>query len=200
MCSYSNPVKYLIAVVLSIVISGSAYAKEGDSIFLVGQIGIATGGDQLVGLTYSDGTTEDIDGGDGDYLNVGFFVKPFSDRNFETQITAGFKEHKSEATNGTVKWSRYTVDLIQFYRFENFRIGFGGTYHFDPKVKGTGVASSLNETAADTFGLVSEIDWFLGKREICEVFLGFKYTNIDYEFNGRKFSGDSIGAHFGIYF
>lgn len=199
-----NPITKLlnsmVTIILFFAISNNAFSKEGDNIFFVAQYGLSYGGDELVFLTYSDGTSETIDGGDGEQFSIGFFVKPFENRGFESQFTMGISEYKVKASNGTVTWSRYTVDLIQFYRFIDLRIGAGVTYHHNPVIKGTGIANSIDCSFDDSIGLILELDWFLGLWEAFEIIAGLKFTDIDYRINNQKFSGNSVLVSFGFYF
>jgi hypothetical protein len=229
--NFSKTIVLVTSLMLSIVLSVSALAQDGDSyqseydtttatnersstnnnsisgnekrdIFYIFQLGGSFGGDQLVNIDYSDGTSESIDGGDGYFLDLGIIVKPFPHRNIETQLTAGILRYESqEVTNGSLVWSRSFIDIIQCYRFQSFRIGAGVTWHIDPTIDGSGFASSADQKADEnSTGNVYAMDWFSGDKEEFEFTVGLKYVDIDYKFNGTIYSGDSIGLSIGFCF
>lgn len=183
------------------VLCGNVYAEwdmTHKDTFLVGQIGVTSGGDKLVEVQYTNGETEDIKAGGGVFLSGGFLLKTFPalSRNHETQVTIGYYFDDSEAENGDVSWSRIPLEVMQFYRLKRFRVGGGLTYHINPTLEGSGFANNVDADFDNALGLVAEADFLFGKGG----FIALKYTKIDYEVYGIKVNGDNVGLTLGALF
>lgn len=152
------------------------------------KLGYDTGGDTLVTVTFTNGDTANIKANRGLFLGGG--VSLLNDaRNVETEITLSYKIDDITASNGDVTWSRWPLEALVFYRTPKVRVGGGITYHLNPDLTGSGVASGLNVNFKNSLGLVAQADWRVSK----SFNLGLRYTAMDYELEGPSTSVKSNG-------
>ncbi len=163
------------------------------------------GGDKLVDIVYSDGTTGEIQAGRGFLLGGGLNIdlsetKP---NTFEAQLTVGVKWTGSKkASNGEVDWLRFPIELLSFYRNtdRNFRLGAGVTYHFGNKVTGSKDVSSISTKFDNATGFVLEADYVFGAERVAVV--GVRFTKINYQAQipgAPVVSGNSVGINFNYF-
>ena len=81
-----------------------------------------------------------------------------------------------------------------FYRFPQFRVGGGLTYHLSPKLSGSGVVSG-SAKFDDSAGFVLQADYLLQK-----ITVGLRYTSLDYKVGGASVKSNGAGITFGISF
>lgn len=166
------------------------------------KIGYEDGGDELVVATFTNGSTENIQAGTGLLAGIGVSLLNES-KNFEIEATVGAKMDLINASNGRVRWTRYPVDLLAFYRFWKLRVGGGVTYHLNPRVTGSGTASSIDQTYDAALGYVVQADFlFSGAEESNGAYLGIRFTGMDYDRKGGGFTAkaNSVGLQFGYRF
>jgi len=169
----------------------SAAVADVQGIF---KAGYDVGGDEVVSVPMTDGSTSTIKANEGFYLGGGIaFLN--SDRDWEFDLTVAYKFKMIDATNGDVTFSRWPVEALVFYRFDYFRVGGGVTYHMSPKLEGTGVVSGLDIKLKDALGGVLQAYWRITE----DVTLGVRYTFLEYEakapFTGTAKS-DGVGVTF----
>src|SRR5262249_62248927 len=92
-----------------------------------------------------------------------------------------------------IELSRWTVDLIEQYRFaENLRFGAGATYHFGMRLR---CVTTDNQTSApcgasspshpdNALGALAQLSFVAG--DTFEA--GVRFTHIDYNLAGQQFS------------
>lgn len=169
-------------------------AKPASAAKLALGIGLHGGGDELVRVIYSSGSTSSVRAGQLISLSIGaaFNVAP----NLAGRVTFGYKGDGVTASNGDVSFTRYPVNALLFYQTGNFDIGGGLTYHMSPKLKGTGSASFVNTDFDDATGLLLEGDYYFSGTS----YFGVRYTSIDYSVKSSSITvdGNSIGIVLGF--
>src|SRR5690348_3696059 len=110
--------KILSSALLSTQLAaGPARAAE---IRPVARIGFDFGGDNLITVPFTDGTSDSIKANEGFSIGGGaLFVTGLP--NVEAEVTLSFKFTSVNARNGDVTWTRFPVDALVFYRFPRFR-------------------------------------------------------------------------------
>jgi hypothetical protein len=152
------------------------------------KIGYDGGGDALVTVVFTDGTRENIKSNEGFYLGGGVSLIT-DDKSVETEISLSYKFEEITASNGDVTWSRLPLDVLAFYRWSKVRAGAGATYHINPELDGSGVASGLNGSFENSLGFVIQADWRITEN----MNLGARYTMLDYEVSGSNTKVDATG-------
>jgi hypothetical protein len=163
----------------------------------VGKLGFDFGGDKIVTATFTNGKTDSIKANEGVYLGGGVSILNDS-KNIETEVTINVKYTSITAGNGSIKWTRYPLDALVFYRMPQFRLGGGLTYHLSPKLSGSGVVGGLNVKVDDALGVVLQGDYLLGQK----MALGLRYTNLTYKPSGGGADAKSngLGVTFAVAF
>jgi hypothetical protein len=160
---------------------------------LVLEGGLHTGGDELISVLFTSGSTDSIKAGDLLSLAIGtnFDVSD----NVESRITFGVKLDVISASNGDITFTRYPVNVLLLYKSDSLRIGGGLTYHLSPELSGSGIAAGVNGQFDDALGFLGELDWYFSQN----AYFGFRLTNIDYTVSSTsiKFSGNSVGVVLG---
>lgn len=162
---------------------------------LVVQLGIDVGGDEMAKATFVDGESDSINAGELLHFDIGLLI-PSSPSNpeWESQLTIGWKNDSISAENGTLDWSRFPVDFLQFYVMNDWRFGAGLTWHFNPILEGSGVVSGEVEFD-NALGFLLEADYLIGLNR--EMYLGARVTLIEYEVETESVQADSFGAVWG---
>lgn len=155
------------------------------------------GGDTLVDITYTDGSTADIDAGRG--ITLGGGVNWNLSDDFILQTTAAWKFTTiPQASNGDLTWTRIPLEAIAYYNIEKLRIGAGVIYHMSNRLKGTGFASGATQDFDNALGTVVGFEYLMTPGMSINV----RYTMISYTPAGTSFEvdGNSIGLGVNFYF
>ncbi|HEY3644541.1 MAG TPA: hypothetical protein VGM16_04315 [Gammaproteobacteria bacterium] len=149
---------------------------------LTGDFGITDGGDALVTFTYTNGSTKTLHAGESAYLDAGMLYK--FDPSWSLKTTLGWARASVDASNASVSFVRYPLDMLGVYSYGNNHFGLGLTYHMSPKVSGAGLPSGDFDNA---LGLVAEYRYWI---------FGLRLTSINYKVSstGQSISGNSYGA------
>ncbi len=156
--------------------------------------GAEFGGDTLATLVFTDGSTENVKAHDGFSLGAGASFLSES-KAFEVETTLSYKFDFTNARNGDVTWSRIPLDVLAFYRVSRVRLGGGFTYHFSPKVSGSGAANNVDIDFDNAEGFVLQADYlFSGKESGPGVYLGLRFTALKYKQKNTGVSANSNGG------
>lgn len=162
------------------------------------------GGDQLVNVTYTDGSKSDIEAGRGVIIAGGVDVSYPQENNIEhiAQFTLGIKwTSTKQANNGDINWKRFPLEALYFYKDndKNFKVGGGLSYHFNNTLRGTKDLAGLNISVDNALGYTLEADYLLGEEK--KMLVGVRTTLINYTASGAKesASGNSFGVNFNYY-
>lgn len=165
----------LVALAFAVALAGHTLPAAADvqGIF---KLGYDFGGDEMVTVPFTDGSTKTIKANEGFYLGGGVAFLD-RDRTWELDLTLAYKFKLINASNGDVTWSTVPFEALVFYRFDHVRLGGGVAYHISPRLEGTGVASALDIKFKDALGGIAQVDWLITEN----VALGLRYTFLEYE-------------------
>ena len=191
--------KILLGAALAIGTAFSAQAADAASPFkfLLGA-GLTFGGDTLVTVPFTDGSTDNVKAGGLVHLYGGGEYR-LSDM-FALQATVGY--HVSDtraASNGSVRFTRIPVDLLALYSVtEKVRLGAGAQFVSGPELKGSGVASNVSQKYDSTTGAIVEGEYLFTQH------MGLKLRYVSEKFTpeggGTKVDGSHAGVMFSYYF
>jgi hypothetical protein len=156
--------------------------------------GIDFGGDNIVTVPFTDGSSQTIKANEGLYLGGGVAIINEA-RDWEFDVTLAYKFRLINASNGDLTWGRWPLEALAFYRFQRVRLGGGLAYHIAPKLEGSGVASNLDIDFKDALGAVVQADWRITQN----LALGLRYTFLEYEAKAPfvgKAKSDGLGLTF----
>jgi len=191
--------KIILAAALAAGTAFSAQAAEPGSPFkfLLGA-GLTFGGDTLITVPFTDGSSDSIKAGGLIHLYGGGEYR-FADR-FAVQAAVGYHINDTRAaSNGSVRFTRVPVDLLALYSVtDNVRLGAGAQFVSSPELKGSGVASNVSQTYDSTTGAIVEGEYLFGAH------MGVKLRYVSEKFTpsggGTKVDGSHAGVMFSYYF
>jgi len=162
-----------------------AVPAHADTRFLA-SLGFAHGGDKLATVGFTDGSSQTLRAGSGIALNAGF-VHHFD--NASIQASLGYLVEDTSATNSNIRFSRYPLEVLGFWRNGDHRFGGGLVHHFSPTFDLDNLGSGKLDFD-DATGFALEYGWR---------FISVRYTTIEYSFDAvtgtEKFDGDGIGVY-----
>ena len=144
------------------------------------------GGDSVCKASFTDGSTQDINAGQGFDFGLGAHYK-FEANPIDLNATIGYKWVTTKATNANVNLSRTVLELRADYIFKNdFWIGTGPVWHSDIKLNSDGYGQNAGFDNAQ--GLTVKGGW----RWIALAYTSMRYKD---EF-GYNYDANSIGVTF----
>lgn len=155
--------------------------------------GLDIGGDTLFTVTLADGSTTVIKANEGLALNAGIVM--IIDQ-YETQASAGYKLGGTSRNNGSVTWETVPVELVQFIRAGNIRIGLGFIYHINPKLVINMQGTNETYNFSNTWGTLAQVGWVPMDMPLS---IDLRYTAIKYKSGNLTNSEDIHGNVLGIY-
>ncbi len=163
-------------------------------------LGFDFGGDVLLSGNYTDGSTWEVRANQGLIFNGGVVMVTGA---FETQATLGYKFGGPTANNGSVNFDVMPLELMEFYRAGDVRMGLGISYHSSPKLKVDIPGSILNGEYKfnDVMGTVFQIG-YAPAGAIYSV--DFRYTAVKFRQsnvgNAQDINGNVAGIYASLYF
>jgi hypothetical protein len=139
--------KTLLASVLLACAAAPSFA--GDIVKAVFGITATGGGEKLVTVGFTDGSSENIKSGGLVQLFGGAEFNPLD--MLTIQATVGYHVDDTNARNASVKFTRVPLELIAFWKPNDyFRLGGGLRKANGAKVSGSGDASDLGTTKLES--------------------------------------------------
>lgn len=140
------------------------------------------GGDAVVTVLFDDGSTQDVNAGQGISLTIGRFIRPDAGK-LMISGSFGFKYVTTKATNADIRLMRYTLDTRVDRGLSNgLWIGVGPVAHVGAKLNMDGLGPNVSFDPA--LGLNARFGWKA---------LSVTYTALTYKTNGISFDASSIG-------
>lgn len=183
-----------------LLLSSTGMAGEQNRVTL--GLGFTNGGDTLAKATLVSSTngsqTESIKAGGEMHIFMGMQVP--ATPTVDTSFTLGYHFDDITAQDGSVKFSRLTLDAIPSAQFGRNRLGMGVTYHFSTKYSESGAAGNNSVKFDNSLGYVISGTYLFSMKSGLEI----RYTSIDYkitELNGFPVSSsvDIDGSNWGVY-
>lgn len=163
-----------------------------------GVLGLAAtfGGDDLVTTQYTNGSSSTISAGGLLQIKLGaeFQLAP----QFALQTTVGYHFDRRTASNGDVTFERYPLEALAFYQLgPQFRLGAGLRSALNPKLSGTGAASSIgNNSFSSKLAAVVEAEYAFSP----VMSVTFRAVNEKYTFANQTINGSHGGIGINFYF
>jgi hypothetical protein len=161
------------------------------------RLGYEHGGDDLLTIQKSDGSSFDLAAGNGVLIAAGLLFTPHP--LFALELTAGYKSSTGSFSNGSLSLHRVPLEAIASFAPGNHRIGIGPALHtatrFDCKIDGICGGNIDFQTA---IGVV--LQWVYTAKNFE---LGARATLIHYRLAGDNapndtISGSNLGGFVGV--
>lgn len=183
--------------------AGAQVAGAGQPARLRGVVALDAdfGFTNLVTLVFADGSSRSIKANQGVAFAAGVSFPTTGDGSLETQATIAVKYSSVEASNGSVRWLSFPVEVIEVYDISGFRLGGGLALHLAPSVEGSGVASNIDMKFDPAIGLVLQAEYVFGQRGLASGFsVGARYSWARFQGSGVSAEGSALGLLLGYYF
>jgi hypothetical protein len=190
-------------------LAGAAAAQTPQQNFRFGLMaGITGGGDTLATVDFTNGDSENLKAGGLFNIAAGVVWQP-AQIPFGGHLMAGYHVDDITADNGTLRFSRYPIEVMGFWNgAPPLRLGVGARFVTSPKVV-IDIDGSTNTTVSykDTIGTVLEV----GYQPTPRFWVSLRGTFEEYEAKTQnllgativptgKVSGNSIGLYVGASF
>lgn len=160
-------------------------------------LGLTFGGDTFTKVKFDNGDNDNIKAGELALFTGGLI---YEQDNWQIQGTISYYTDTASGENGDVCFTRIPLEILGFWKQDNFRLGAGLTHHLSPEFEIDIDNSADNGTVEfdDATGLVVQGDYFFSS----QFGVGLRYTSVEYEndFSSEKIDGDSVGLIFSYIF
>ena len=170
-----------------------ALAGETRGFFMLNLDG---GGEKLATLYFAGGGSASLTAGGKTSLGGGISMLNDS-KDFETQVAISWKNNSISASNQSLEFTRYPLDILFFYRGSDFRFGGGLTYHLSPVFSASGSLANGKTTFHDSPGLLLEGDFITSDGTSGLLLVGLRIFALNYTKAGSP-SINGSGAGLGI--
>ena len=181
------------------------YAQKPRFDFVFG-LGLTTGGDKMAEYPIiissefgSRESSEDIRAGDTRIFFLGGNIY-FSNFPVGLQITWNYHYAIAEYVEGlNSDFERNSIDLLPYYRYNEFRFGVGLSYYMNVRFIEDAVGTGINRKGEiifdDVQGYIFEVDYIWNKvLFFTALSVGFRYTQVEYQ--PYQINGNCIGIIF----
>ncbi len=162
----------------------------------VGEVGIHFGGDTMVTVNNTDGSTDSLKAGEELSLSAGVTFAISDAMDFI--MTFGIKKEVVFPDDGAISFTRYPLNLLLLARSGNWHYGGGLTVHMNPIYKVDTDTQKETVDFKNAPGALLDIRYTV----FDGVFVAGRYTYIEYEVEndpaGTTFDGSSIGILVGV--
>lgn len=183
---------------LALCAAAGAQAAPGQWKGFVG-IAVTGGGETLTEVPYDNGDVQDIRSGGLVDVKGGFEWRQ-SGSPFALQGSLGYHVDRSSASNGSVRFERFPIELLGFWDVApNLRLGAGLRYAANARLRasGAGLQFASNSDLSASGGVVLEGEYLFSPH----FGLSLRAVGERYKFdNGAKADGDHLGVRFSYYF
>jgi hypothetical protein len=144
------------------------------------------GGDELIELTFTDGSKQKIYAGQGGTFSVGADFRSTALPNLGVRALAGVKFTTTAAEDADISFTRFPITVVaSYYLPQDWRLGAGVAYHTGVSFNGDGFVPDVTFDA--TPGATLELGWR---------WAALTYTTMEYSANGVSLDASAIGVSF----
>lgn len=151
------------------------------------------GGDSLITGTCAECGTPALKANNGFTVHAGGVIINDS---YETQATIGYKYGSPAGESGSITWEAIPIEIIQFYRPTDIRIGLGFIFQINPRLRVDVPGLSYSNNYDNAFGTLAQIGW-APKNDSYTVDL--RFSAVTYKQNNMAYPQELNGYVFGIY-
>ncbi len=174
------------AAIAALAFAAPSHALEGFKP-MVGAA-VTGGGETLVTVIFTDGTSQKVQSG-GLLQFFGGFEYQAPESPFAIQANLGYHVDDTTAKNGSVKFSRFPIEVLGLYQFnETFRLGLGLRKATSAKLSSSGATFVGNAKFTADTGLILQGEYLMGATSVY-----LRYVSEDYKIGSGSVSGKHVG-------
>ena len=184
-----------VLALASLAAAGAAQAQS--SIRPVLGFGLTGGGDRFASVEYADGRTEDIRAGQFVYFYGGLTTE--LSPGITLQGTVGYHTDSTNASNGSIKFTRFPFELLGHVQVhEQIRVGGGLRFVTGAKYSESGALGSARVNFGNTVGVVGEVEYLFSPQFGLKMRFAKEEYKASYPYAGTA-KGDHIGFLMSFY-
>lgn len=162
------------------------------------RMGLDFGGTTLAKVSWTDGKTGSVKGGQLFLAALGLvYLSPSAPWALEANL--GYKFDKVNGANGSISFTRLPVELIGSYVVSGHRLGAGPVAHLAPKYSCDATGLCSDEVTFPT-AVGGVVQWAYGGPAVSGFDVGARYTFIRYQDGGVRIDGSGFGLFLGFRF
>jgi hypothetical protein len=128
-------------------------------VHFVGTFGADFGSTKLISVIMSDGSERSLKANQGVNGSLGIAFLKLGGGKFVTQATLGLEYSAVTASNGSIRWLAFPLEVMEFAYLDPVRLGAGISYLLAPSVKGEDFLDAYDVDFKSSPGLVLQADW-----------------------------------------
>ena len=168
-------------IFITVTLTLFSYALPARAVDFSPTVGVSYeyGGDNLMNVNYTDGSSESIKGGEGFQLHFGTVATLNEAESLFATLTLGWKYVSlPDAENGDASLARYPLEGIFYYRDGKHRFGAGVTKHMNISYSTSGILSGYGTDLESKVGTILAYGYSFEEDD--QMSLGIKYTDLTY--------------------
>jgi hypothetical protein len=199
-------VKKIVTLSLLCLVASPAIAGNPRGLL---SVGLDLGGDKLATFTYGDNQEKSFRAASLASVTAGVWTSnPLGDADLSTRAALGFKAAGLSASNASLDFFRWILELSEFYTFpeSRFQAGAGLSYHFYNRLRGSGEAASYGASFKASWGFFAQGEYFIARNQslplgVRHTLAGLRITTQSYRANNnpeRKIAATGIGMNLSL--
>jgi hypothetical protein len=199
-------VKTIATLILLCLFAPSAFAKTPGGLL---SVGLDLGGDKLATFVYGDNQEKSFRAASLASVTAGIWNhNPLGQADLSTRCSLGFKAAGLNASNASLDFFRWIVELSEFYTFpeSRFQLGAGLGYHFLNRLRGSGEASSYAASFKTSWAFFAQGEYFIARKQslplgVQHALVGLRVTAQSYRSNNnpaREIDATGLGLHLSL--
>ena len=130
---------------LSVALCSAASTAQALEFYPTAGIGLDNGGDSILDVTYTDGSTDSLNLGNGLNIFIGAEAVLNEEETIFGNFSIGWKNSSIDpAVDGKASITRYPLEAMLFYRAGKHRFGVGATHHLEISLDTGGLLAGYN--------------------------------------------------------
>jgi hypothetical protein len=199
-------VKRIAALCLLSFFAPSTFSKTPSGLL---SVGLDFGGDKLATFTYGDSQEKSFRAASLTSVTAGMWhSNPLGHNDLSTRAALGFKAAGLSASNASLDFYRWFIELSEFYAFpeSRFQLGAGLGYHFYNRLRGSGEASSYSASIKPSWAFFAQGEYFITRKEslllgVRHALMGLRITTQSYQSHNnpaREIDATGLGLHLSL--
>lgn len=179
----------------------AAAAAAAPRVRFLAEVRYDVGLTNAVDVQFADGHSESLRANGGWVLAAGAALRPTASDVFHLIGTIGLKYDAIRASNGSVRYLAYPVELLAAASVPNARLSAGLSVSLAPSFSGSGAATTLDLPLKSSLGIVGRAEWVHAARPGGTAFslgLRFALERMQAEAGGPVSDANTIGFVAGL--
>jgi hypothetical protein len=155
---------------------------------------------ELLEVEFEGGSRQTLRLNGGGVLAVGAAFWPLQDGRFETRATVGLKYDSIRASNGSVTYLAFPVEVTESWNVRPLRLTGGASLLLAPRIRGSRFLGGADLDLKSSLGLVGQAEWvlpFRGGRGSLSLGLRYLWQRLEPKQGGGAEDASALGAVLG---